>query len=324
MGRKLRNIGILSLLGTMLLLCTAGITGCGLVSVPEMTNTEPAKVEVEEVEPVEPIEVGEVEPEVVEPYDLDFVDVFGEHYTATINPNLPMHCYSPENFTKVDGKYYYEDEKYTSKLGVDVSKFQGRVNFEKVKEAGYEFVILRLGFRGYGTAGNIKLDSMFEQNFKAAIDAGLDVGVYFFAQAINPDEAREEAEYVLTELSRMQEKLGDEYRISLPVVYDPESILDHEARTDNLTCDVLTDNAHTFLETIEANGYEAMLYCNMLWEIFQLETDDIFDGNIRIWYADYEPFPQTPYMFELWQYTNEGQVPGIAGAADIDIWFEEK
>lgn len=259
-----------------------------------------------------------------ETYDMDFVDVFGEHYTASINKALPMHTYSDDDFKKTDGKYYYEDDTYTSKLGIDVSKYQGKVDFNAVKDEGYEFAFLRLGYRGYGKDGTLALDTMFETNFVAAIDAGLDVGVYFFSQAVTEEEAEEEARFVLDELSTVESEYGKKYTISLPIVYDPESILDREARTDNVSSKQFTLNTHKFIDTIEDNGKDAMLYCNMLWQVFNLDTDDIFDGSIKIWYADYEPYPQTPYMFEIWQYSNEAVVPGISGSADVDIWILKK
>ena len=257
-------------------------------------------------------------------YDMDFVDVFGEHYTATINTSLPMHPYEVAKIKKEDGRYYYEDDTYTSVLGIDASKYQGAIDFDTVKDNGYEFAYLRIGYRGYGKDGTLAIDNVFEQNFVAAIDAGLDVGVYFFSQAINEDEAREEAEFVLKELDSVKKKYGSKYVTKLPVVYDPETILDHEARTDDVSAEQFTGNVHAYINAIEDNGYDGMLYCNMLWQIFSLTTDDIFDGSIRIWYADYEPLPQTPYMFEMWQYTNEANVPGVKGAVDVDMWIKKK
>ena len=108
-----------------------------------------------------------------------------------------------------------------------------------------------------------------------------------------------------------------EYDIQLPVVYDPESILDDEARTDNVTPEQFTKNTRTFCDRIKAAGYQPMIYANMLWEAFELDLEQLSD--LPVWYADYEPLPQTPYHFDYWQYTNQGSVDGITGNVDINI-----
>ncbi len=108
--------------------------------------------------------------------------------------------------------------------------------------------------------------------------------------------------------------------LDLPVVYDPESILDDEARTDNVSGEQFTKNTRVFCERIEESGYRPMIYANMLWEAFELDLSELLD--YPIWYADYESVPQSPYAFEIWQYTNEGQVPGVEGPCDINIWID--
>jgi GH25 family lysozyme M1 (1,4-beta-N-acetylmuramidase) len=194
-------------------------------------------------------------------------------------------------------------------LGVDVSHHQHYIDWEKVKAQGYEFAILRIGYRGYGKTGSLNRDKEFERNLQNAHAAGLDVGVYFFAQAINEEEAREEAELVLEILNGRS--------LELPVVYDPESILDAEARTDNVSGEQFTKNTQVFCEIIKNAGYEPMVYSNMLWEAYELDLTQL--QGIPVWYADYEPLPQTPYHFEYWQYTNEGTVDGISGGVDLNI-----
>ena len=224
---------------------------------------------------------------------LEFVDAFGNPYK---------------------GKMIYKDDKYSSRLGVDVSHHQGKIDWEKVKEDGYEFAIIRIGYRGYGTEGTLKLDNRFHENIKDAQRAGLDVGVYFFAQAINEEEALEEAEFVLKHLKG--------YKLELPVAYDPESILYDEARTDDVTGEQFTKNAKVFCKRIRKAGYEPMIYSNMLWEAYELDLEKLSD--YPIWYADYEPLPQTPYDFVMWQYTSSGTVDGIKGRVDLNIQFVGK
>lgn len=108
--------------------------------------------------------------------------------------------YDKALFVKNENKISYEDKKYTSRLGVDVSVFQGDIDWEQVKAAGYEFAILRIGYRGYGEKGTLNADEKFEQNMENARKAGIDVGVYFFSQAVNEEEAKEEADFVLEHL----------------------------------------------------------------------------------------------------------------------------
>ena len=206
--------------------------------------------------------------------------IYGE-----INEAVAKNPYDKALFVKNENKISYEDKKYTSRLGVDVSVFQGDIDWEQVKAAGYEFVILRIGYRGYGEEGTLNADEKFEQNMENARKAGIDVGVYFFSQAVNEEEAKEEADFVLEHLK------GQE--LQMPVVYDPEHILEDEARTDGVTGEQFTQNAKVFCKEIEEAGYDAMIYSNMLWEAYELDLEKLLD--YPVWYADYEELPQTPY-----------------------------
>lgn len=172
-----------------------------------------------------------------------------------------------------------------------------------IKVLNYEFAILRIGYRGYGEEGTLNADEKFEQNMENARKAGIDVGVYFFSQAVNEEEAKEEADFVLEHLK------GQE--LQMPVVYDPEHILEDEARTDDVTGEQFTQNAKVFCKEIEKAGYDAMIYSNMLWEAYELDLEKLLD--YPVWYADYEELPQTPYRFSMWQYSSTGSVAGIEG-----------
>lgn len=247
--------------------------------------------------------------EKLKPEILNFVDVFGEEYEVEINPEISKSPYDPALFVHEGYKLSYTDTEYTSRLGVDVSGHQGKIDWAKVKNAGYDFVFIRIGFRGYGEAGTVNLDKEFYSNIENAQAAGFDVGVYFFAQAVNEQEAKEEADFVLENLAGRD--------LQLPVVYDPEHILDDEARTDGIPGEQFTRNTKVFCERIEEAGYEAMIYSNMLWEAYELDLQELSD--YPVWYADYEEKPQTPYDFAFWQYTNEGMVDGISGNVDLNI-----
>lgn len=247
--------------------------------------------------------------ESVEPEILDFVDALGEHHQTEILNEVPKHEYDLDSFRHEGDRLYYDEDTFTSRLGLDVSHHQGYINWEKVKNAGYDFAILRIGYRGYGQTGSINLDKLFDENIKNAHDAGIDVGVYFFSQAINEQEAKEEAEFVIEHLKG--------YELELPVVYDPESILNDEARTDNVSGEQFTKNTILFCKMISDAGYEPMIYSNMLWEAFKFDMEKVC--QYPFWYADYEKLPQTPYDFMYWQYTDVGNVDGVQGIVDIDI-----
>lgn len=194
--------------------------------------------------------------------------------------------------------------------GIDVSKFQGNIDWQQVREAGVEFAILRLGIRGYGT-GEMKMDDRFMENYQGATAAGIKVGVYFFSAAIDEAEAVEEADYVIRALDGLQ--------IEMPVVFDTEPILYDVARTDDLTPDQLTAITCAFCDRIRANGYEPMIYANSkrFTTVLHLEKLEAYDK----WLADYRETPDYPYAFKMWQFTEKGSVPGIGGNVDIDLYF---
>lgn len=247
---------------------------------------------------------------------LRFVDAWGEWHETEMNPKVEKHTYHLECLKQEDGVISYEgDSRYTMKRGVDVSQHQGVIDWEKVKAAGYDFAFVRMVYRGYGSTGSLNLDKYYYQNIVNAQAAGLCVGVYVFSQAVNEEEALEEAQLVIDNLENLT--------LELPVVFDPELIREDTARTDHVTGEQFTKNTIAFCEKIKEAGYEPMIYSNMVWEAFLFDLEQLSD--YPIWYADYEQIPQTPYKFSFWQYSESGQVDGIQGAVDLDVWFcEEK
>ncbi len=256
------------------------------------------------------IAMGELTRPEPEPEKLNFVDVYGEHYQIEVDQGVRKHDYNLSCF-KNSGNYvvYDGDNRYTYRLGIDVSHHDGDIDWDAVEESGIDFVILRIGYRGYGAEGLLNEDKKFREYIDGAHEAGLDVGVYIFSQAVDAEEAREEARLVLNIL--------DGYHIELPVVFDPESVLDANARTDYVSGEQFTENAITFCQMIKDAGYQPMIYSNMMWEAFKFDLKKL--SEYPIWYADYEQFPQTPYHFEYWQYSNTGKVPGIQDMVDLDI-----
>lgn len=279
------------------------VTGCGQ-SDKTTESTEISSEESTETTATEAVST---------PKTLRFVDAWGEWHETEILTDVEEHPYNWDYLTNDEnGISYAGDENYTYRLGIDVSKWQGNIDWEKVKADGYEFVIIRLGFRGYSQTGGMEIDSMFYQNIQGAQAAGLDVGVYFFSQAINEEEALEEAEFVIDAL--------EGYTLQLPVVYDPELIRDQEARTNDVTGEQFTKNTIVFCEAMEEAGYSPMIYSNMVWEAFLFDMTEL--QKYPFWYADYEATPQTPYDFVMWQYSETGSVDGINGNVDLNILFE--
>lgn len=242
---------------------------------------------------------------------ISFLDARKESYEVVIDPSAPMHAYDWDRLSNSNRFYTYKDGKYSSRIGIDVSKYQGDIDWNAVKADGIEFVFIRAAYRGYGAEGNLKEDQRFKEYFKGAREAGLDVGIYVFSQAINEDEAIEEAEFAIS--------LLDGEKLQLPVVFDPETIRDDDARTDNVSGEQFTRNTIAFCERVKELGYEPMVYTNMLWEAFNFDMKAL--ENYPFWYADYEAKPQTPYDFSIWQYTEKGKVAGIDGYVDLDIEF---
>ena len=143
------------------------------------------------------------------------------------------------------------------------------------------------------------------------------VGTYFFSQALNEEEAAEEAALAVSVI----EKSGVEP--DLPLMYDPEIIKDDDGRANDITRDQVALNTAAFRETVETSSTcRVDIYSNLPWEHNYFDTDTM--NQYEIWYADYEPLPQTPYHFTWWQYTNEGTVPGIEGVVDLDLWLRKK
>ncbi len=231
--------------------------------------------------------------------------------TTETSETLPLSELSDEYFSSTANGYKsYVSGALTSSLGIDVSSHQGWIDWEAVANSDVDFAIIRAGYRGY-TDGQLNEDDYFSYNIQSAVENDLDVGVYFFSQAVTEDEAIEEAQYVL--------ELLDDYTLQYPVYFDWESIDNTSARTDSISSSELTAIALAFCQTIEAAGYEAGIYFNLAQasRLYQLFTLQIYD----FWLAEYQDTPSFPYAIDLWQYTNEGSVSGISCTVDINLSF---
>ena len=229
---------------------------------------------------------------------------------------VPVNEYDKDLFRLEGTTLYYDDPNVETYAGIDVSSYQGVIDWEKVAADGIQYAFVRIGFRGYGT-GSLNYDSYYQQNLQGAIDAGLDVGVYFFSQAITVEEALEEAELVLDAIQN--------YDITYPVVFDWETIDSPNARTNDLPSDVLTDCAIAFCERVKEAGYIPMVYFNQNMAYIKYELDRLTDYDF--WYAQYPSKssmrPSIYYNFQIWQYTSSGEVDGISGSVDRNISWKD-
>ncbi len=203
-----------------------------------------------------------------------------------------------------------ENGGVSSKKGIDVSKFQGKINWKKVANDGVEFAYIRLGYRGYGS-GKIVTDDMYEYNIKECNAAGIDTGVYFFTEAISEREAIEEADYVLKNIR--------DYKIHLPIVIDVEESASSDSRTKNLTQEERTNIVIAFCNRIKEAGHEVMIYGNMKSMLIMMDIEKL-EGYDK-WFAYYKYPLRFPYKMRMWQYTASEKVNGISGNVDMNIMF---
>ncbi len=253
------------------------------------------------------------EPEVI-PVVLETVMTEPTKPVHPVKKRLPVvHCsYNLGNLSYQEQVFrYVENGLVTSAFGIDVSSHQGEIDWTAVKNAGVKFVFIRAGFRGY-ESGKLVQDEYFDKNMQGAMDAGLDVGVYFYSQAITDDEAREEAELTLS--------MMEGYDVKLPVVFDWEVITNGDyARTANITPYGLTDCVIAFCETIKKAGYRPMYYQNKETALSKMDLELVTDYGF--WLAEYDDLPSYPYHYDIWQYTDRGRVDGIEGRVDLNISF---
>lgn len=193
-------------------------------------------------------------------------------------------------------------------IGIDVSKWNKDIDWEKVKEAGVEFVIIRCGYRG-STTGSLVIDPYFEQNIHGAQEAGLNVGVYFFTQAVNEVEAVEEASMVLS-------LIQNQY-LTYPVFIDTEGA--GGGRADGLGVEKRTAVCKAFCDTIQNAGYDSGVYASKNWYNNRLHAEEL--ERYAIWLAEYRETPTYEGYYNMWQYTSKGSVDGIEGNVDLNISY---
>ena len=236
----------------------------------------------------------------------------GKYYFVPIRDDLKKNDYQYGKLNILDnGEYQYvENGQVVSYKGIDVSKHQGKIDWQKVAADGVEFAFIRVALRGYGT-GKLGEDEYFEENVKGAINAGIKVGVYVYSQAVSEEEVLEEAEFVLDKIAP--------YKIECPVVYDVEMVAGADGRMNNLTSEERTKITALFCQTIENAGYEPMIYHNMEMAALKIDLKALEDYDK--WFAYYNSNLYYPYQYDVWQYSEKGKIDGISGEVDLNISF---
>lgn len=231
--------------------------------------------------------------------------------TVPIEPpyTLPVSPYVPEDFIYAGD--YLSCAAGETVMGIDVSSHQGEIDWQEVAASGVKFAFIRLGYRGYNS-GTLHVDEFAQRNLNAARAAGIQIGAYFFSQAVTVEEAEEEA--------RQAVEILDHLALDLPLVYDWEYVSE-TARTANVDRRLLTDCTLAFCTGVEKAGYAPMVYFNS-----SQITDLLYGEELEQypwWLAKYDPAMAFPCRVDMWQYTNQGAVPGINGDVDINLMFTE-
>lgn len=281
------------------MVCALGLMGMLIACIPyyyapEEADPEPILQQQREQEQAETI--PETEPEETE--------------VPTIPPE--RNPYTKRDF-QYDTHNYLLCTQQDSYPGVDVSSFQGVIDWEKVRASGIRFAMIRLGFRGYGQAGNMVEDEYARRNLEGAKKAGLEVGAYFFSQATSIDEVDDEIFFFM-------KTLGD-FELTMPIVLDWEHVGVETARTNNVDAETLTAMQKHFCKTMVDFGYDPMVYFN-----WHLADNTLYLSELEeypFWLALYQDRMTYPFRVEMWQYTCTGRVPGIQGDVDIDVYMPD-
>ena len=233
-----------------------------------------------------------------------------EEPTETTEATLPPPEANPiglGDFATKDG--YLTCLTTPSVLGIDVSYWQGYIDWEQVKNAGVEFAMIRAAWRG-SEEGVLATDDYVHTNYAGASNAGIKVGAYMFSQAVSVEEAIEEANYLLDIIK--------DWNVEMPVVYDWEFV-SIDSRTGKVDARTLTDCAKAFCDTIAAAGFEPMIYFGADHSFNGIYLEELTD--YKFWLAQYNTVLNYPYKIDMWQYTETGTVPGISGSVDINLYF---
>lgn len=259
--------------------------------------------------------------EIIGEYDLNIINNYPLTFKATDSSNnvttkdFVLKVYEPKKSSASSSKVNYTmfndiKEKYKkedTKIGIDVSLWQGDIDFKKIKDSGVEFVFIRVGYMK-GTKGERVLDSKFKQNIENANKYDIPVGIYYYSYASNKEEAKQDAKWVLKQIKN--------YDVSLPIAFDWEDFADYNSY--NLSFYNLTSMADEFIKEVNKKGYKGLLYGskNYLEKIWLSNSHDT-------WLAHYASSTNYQGKYSYWQITDTGKVDGINGTVDIDIYYKK-
>ena len=239
------------------------------------------------------------------------VDPAGGEEWVLINPYYPKNSYDLTKFTAQNNLMrYYENGRTSSFVGVDLNEYNGEIDFEALKRYGIDYCMFRAGVRGY-ESGVILQDKLLEQNLQKAQEAGMRAGLYFSSQAINEEEAVEEALFCIN--------FAQQYSLSYPIAYLLEDAIGATSRASVLRREERTLNTIAFCSTIEAAGFVPMVYGTKYYLLKQVDLSRL--SGYEIWYSDTSDLPDYPYQFAMWQYSQTASIPGLSGLADLNISF---
>lgn len=261
---------------------------------------------------------GEKTPvQTVDPYEgmVQVESGFGTKMWVELYEDVPVSSFDAAQFSRSGDFVSYTGSEFDTRRGIDVSEHQGTIDWEAVAADGIDFAMIRAAYRGY-SQGGLYVDEYFARNIFFAREYGIDIGLYFFSQAVTAEEAVEEAEYLLT----LIEASGLDS--SMPVAFDWEHIGNADARTDDVDGATLTDCAVAFCERVKQAGHEPVVYAYRNLGYFMYELPRLND--YALWIGALGDCPDFYYKHEIWQYSAEGRVAGIDGPVDLNLFFEEK
>lgn len=224
---------------------------------------------------------------------------------------VPISGVEQDEFVRDGERIRYTGASYATRWGVDVSNYQGSIDWQALKAQGIEFAYLRLGLRGYGEQGTLYTDRSFARYYEGAKAAGIDVGVYFFSQAVTVREAADEALFAL--------ELLDGRALDLPVYYDWEPVSADDSRTAEYDGRYLTAGAAAFCNIIERGGYTSGVYLNRQQGYYRYDLRSL--AGRSLWVADYADYPDFYYAYDVWQYEHQARLDGVGEIVDLNLEF---
>ncbi|XME02927.1 glycoside hydrolase family 25 protein [Lachnospiraceae bacterium C1.1] len=234
--------------------------------------------------------------------EADFVPVISEIKKSSLY----------EEGFRMNGEFkeYALNDKKTSFTGIDVSKYQGDIDWKAVADSGVDFAMIRMGSRGY-SRGQVIVDDKFYDNLNGCSENGIRVGIYFYSQAITPEEAIEEANYCIGSIGK--------HKVEYPIVFDSEAVIGDSYRTENLSPYELSSIAQAFCNMVTMYGYTPMIAASK--KQFASHFDMSMIEQYDWWLFDTDEYSVFPYKYSIWQYSKTGTVEGISGAVNLDISF---